>query len=55
MSLIDYIVLAVVVLILGAAALAIYLSKKKGNACIGCPDSAHCASTNCGTCSCNKK
>ena len=44
---IDYIVLALILLILALSALFIYRSKKKGKKCIGCPDSCACSATNC--------
>lgn len=51
MSASDYIVLAVILLILGVAAWFIIKSKKSGKKCIGCPDSCAHASGNCG-CAC---
>ena len=45
---IDYVILAVVLLIIGLAAFFIYRSKKAGRKCIGCPDSKTCS----GNCSC---
>ena len=52
MNWIDYIIIAVIVVIIGAAAFAIYRSKKSGKKCIGCPDGAKC-SGNCAGCSGN--
>ena len=49
MNLIDYIVLAVIVALLGGAAFYIYKAKKKGAKCIGCPSSCSC-SGNCSGC-----
>ena len=45
----DYIIVAVVVLILGSAAAYIYRSKKKGHKCIGCP-SGTCNKNDTGSC-----
>ena len=45
----DIIVIAVIVAILGLAALYVYKSRKSGRKCIGCPDGASC-SGNCGCC-----
>ncbi len=47
---INYILIAVILLILGGAALYIYKAKKKGQKCIGCPYSSSCKSN----CCCNK-
>ena len=41
---IDYIVIAVIVLIIGAAAFYIIREKKKGKKCIGCPYCNTCSS-----------
>lgn len=43
MNPVDYVVIAVVVLILGSVILYIRKSRKKGTKCIGCPDGAKCA------------
>lgn len=40
----DIIIIAVIVVIVGAAALYIYKAKKSGKKCIGCPDSCSCSS-----------
>lgn len=48
----DLIVIAVVGLIVGLAGGYIYKQKKRGNACIGCPDAKKCAASgNCSGCS----
>ncbi len=47
---VDFIILAVIVLILGLAARYICKAKKSGKKCIGCPDSGSC-SGNCSGCS----
>ena len=38
----DYIAIAVIALIVGAAVAYIIKAKKSGKGCIGCPDSASC-------------
>ncbi len=48
---IDYIIIAVIAVIVCGAGFAIYRSKKSGKKCIGCPDSGSC-SGNCGSCTC---
>lgn len=57
MNPVDYIIIAVIALIVCAAAFAIYKSKKSGKKCIGCPDSATCSGqcAGCTSCSCSKK
>lgn len=45
------IVIALLVLILGGAALYVWKAKKNGRKCIGCPDNGDCS----GCCNCNKK
>ena len=53
---VDYVIIAVIALIIGGAALYIYKAKKSGKKCIGCPDGATCTgkcsgcSGNCGGC-----
>jgi len=47
----DILILAIIVLILGGAALYIYKAKKSGAKCIGCPDAKTCGG-NCSSCSC---
>ena len=42
MTAIDWIVLGVIALVVGGAVAFIIREKKKGRACIGCPDSAAC-------------
>lgn len=49
MNPIDYVVIAVIGVILGAVILYIRKSRKKGVKCIGCPDGAQC-SGNCSGC-----
>ena len=50
MKMIDILILAVVVAIVGLVAWYLYRAKKKGVKCIGCPDGAKC-SGNCAGCS----
>ena len=47
---IDFVIVAVIALILGAAILYIRKAKKKGVKCIGCPDAGAC-SGKCAGCS----
>ncbi|MBQ7344227.1 MAG: FeoB-associated Cys-rich membrane protein [Clostridia bacterium] len=54
---IDFVVIAVIALIVGGASFYIYRAKKSGKKCIGCPDSASCqsgskCSGSCSSCSC---
>ena len=49
---VDYLIIAVIALIVLGAGFAIYRSKKSGKKCIGCPDSGTC-SGNCSGCSCS--
>lgn len=48
----DFVILAVIALIIGGAAFYIYKAKKSGKKCIGCPDSGTCSGA-CGSCGCN--
>lgn len=45
----NFIVIAIVVVIIGLAAFYVYKAKKSGKKCIGCPDSGSC---NCGCSGC---
>lgn len=45
----NYIIIAVVVLIVALAGIYVYKAKKSGKKCIGCPDSGSC-SGNCAGC-----
>ena len=38
----NFIIIALLIVIIGLAALYIYRQKKKGNKCIGCPNSHLC-------------
>ena len=54
MQTVDWVIIAVILAIAGAALLYIYRAKKKGAKCIGCPDSGACAGKGaCGSCGCN--
>ena len=46
----DFIAIAIIVVIIGLAALYIYKAKKNGKKCIGCPDSGSCGSQSCHCC-----
>ena len=48
MNWVDFIIIAIVVIIAGLAIFAIHKSKKSGKKCIGCPDSCACSAGNCG-------
>ena len=48
---VNFLIIAVVALIVGAAAGYIYKSKKRGVKCIGCPEGCSCSSGNCSSCS----
>lgn len=57
MGLIDYIIIAIIGVIIGAAVGYIIKAKKSGKKCIGCPDSGSCSScgsscSGCTGCSC---
>ncbi|MBR3596103.1 MAG: FeoB-associated Cys-rich membrane protein [Clostridia bacterium] len=45
----NYIIIAVVILIIGLAGLYIYKAKKSGRKCIGCPDNKNCSGS-CSSC-----
>lgn len=44
----DFIIIAVLVLIVGLAAAYVIRAKKRGQKCIGCPYSKTCSSCGCG-------
>jgi hypothetical protein len=50
----DYIVIAILVVVIGSAIAYIIREKKRGTKCIGCPSGANCGSCkNCsGNCAC---
>lgn len=51
----NSILVAVIAGILGLAVFAIVRAKKKGQKCIGCPDSSTCAGQCGGCCGCNQE
>lgn len=58
MKLIDFAIIALIVLILGAVIFYIRKAKKKGIKCIGCPDGATCSGHCSGcphACGCNNE
>ena len=52
MNIVDYVIIAVILLTLGFSGWFIWKSKKSGKKCIGCPDNCACSQSNC-TCSHN--
>lgn len=52
MNPVDYVIIAVIMIIVGLAVFYIRKAKKSGRKCIGCPDGGSC-SGNCG-CGCGK-
>lgn len=50
---VDFIVLGIVLVLVGAAAAYIIKQKKKGVKCIGCPDGCSCSGTCGGNASCS--
>lgn len=52
---IDFIIVAIIVAIVGGAAYYIYKAKKGGQKCIGCPHSKTCSGNCSGTGSCDDK
>jgi len=49
MSMVNILIIAIIVAILGGAACYIHKAKKNGAKCIGCPHAKTCGS-NCGSC-----
>lgn len=47
MNLIDFVLIAIVVAILGGAAVYLRSARKKGKKCIGCPHSGKCGGCHC--------
>ena len=47
----DWIVIAILAVILGGAAGYMYKAKKSGKKCIGCPDAGSCGHAGCSHCS----
>ena len=53
MGTVDYIIIAVIALIIGGALAYVIKETKRGKRCIGCPDSEACQKASCGgNCSC---
>jgi hypothetical protein len=52
MNLVDFVILAVVAVVITLVALYLHRAKRKGIKCIGCPDGAKCADR-CAGCSGN--
>ncbi len=51
---IDYILIGVLLVIIGAAARYVYKAKKSGKKCIGCPEGCSCsAKQGCPSCHCH--
>lgn len=50
MGAVDYLIIAILVVIIGGAAFYIYKAKKSGKKCIGCPDSGSCQGSCSGSC-----
>ena len=53
MSPVDYIVIAVIAVVLGLAGGYIYKTKKSGRKCIGCPNSGNCSNCCSDKCGCH--
>lgn len=51
----NVVIIAVLVLILGAAGWYVWKSRKAGVKCIGCPDGGSCGGNCSGCCGCEKK
>ncbi len=52
---INIIIIAVIVIIVGLASYYIYREKKNGSKCIGCPYGKNCGSKGCNDCTCSIK
>lgn len=52
MGVVDYIIIAVILAIVGFAGWYVYKSKKSGKKCIGCPDGGSCSGNCNGGCGC---
>jgi hypothetical protein len=48
MNMVDYIAIAIIVLIVGAALFYIIRAKKRGEKCVGCPYAKQCGGNSCG-------
>ncbi|MBE6583880.1 MAG: FeoB-associated Cys-rich membrane protein [Ruminococcaceae bacterium] len=49
MEFVDYVIIGVIVLVIGAAVAYIIKAKRSGQKCIGCPDSKTCGKGNAGS------
>lgn len=49
----DLIIVAVILIIVGAAIAYIVKEKRKGTKCIGCPAAGACSGNACGSCACH--
>lgn len=47
MKIIDVLIVAIILLVVGGAAFYVYKAKKNGQACIGCPHSKECGGKKC--------
>ena len=52
MNFVDYLIIAVIAVVIAGACFAIYRSKKSGKKCIGCPNGAKCGGS-CSGCAAN--
>ncbi len=50
MQIIDWLIIAVILAIVGAAGWYVYKAKKSGKKCIGCPDNGCCSCSGKGCC-----
>ena len=51
----DLIIIAIILLLAGAAACYLYRAKKKGQKCIGCPYGSSCCQKHSGSCAANNQ
>ncbi|MBQ4274596.1 MAG: FeoB-associated Cys-rich membrane protein [Clostridia bacterium] len=51
---VDFLILAIIVLVVGGASFYIIRAKKNGQRCIGCPDSKTCSGSCASCCGCQK-
>ncbi len=54
MTPVDFIIVAVIAVILAGAGFYIYKAKKNGQKCVGCPHAKTCAHAQNGSCQCEK-
>ena len=48
----DFVIIAIVLLIVAGAGLYVYRAKKRGQKCVGCPDGGSCSGSCGGSCDC---